>query len=84
MSIMTATQRHLLKAAGAARASATASRQVNDSKGDVLLRPDGISFRLQSKRTDYPAELSELATVGIDVIALSTLPYIYFGACCRT
>ena len=56
-------------------------RLANDSKGDVLLRPDGISFRLQSKRTDYPAQLSELATVGIDVIALSTLPYINFGAC---
>ena len=56
-------------------------RLANDSKGDVLLRPDGVSFRLQSKRTDYPAQLSELATVGIDVIALSTLPYINFGAC---
>ena len=56
-------------------------RLVNDSKGDVLLRPDGVSFRLQSKSTDYPAQLSELATVGIDVIALSTLPYVNFGAC---
>ena len=56
-------------------------RLVNDSKGDILLRPDGVSFRLQAKRTDFPALLSELATVGIDTIALSTLPYINFGAC---
>jgi aminocarboxymuconate-semialdehyde decarboxylase len=56
-------------------------RLVPDAKGDVLLRPDGVFFRLQSKRTDYPAQLSELATVGIDVIALSTLPYVNFGAC---
>ena len=51
------------------------------TKGDVLLRPDGVSFRLQAKRTDYPTQLSELATVGIDVVALSTLPYVNFGAC---
>jgi len=56
-------------------------RLVNDAKGDVLLRPDGVTFRLQAKRTDYPAQLSELATVGIDTIVLSTLPYINFGAC---
>ena len=56
-------------------------RLVPDAKGDVLLRPDGVFFRLQSKRTDYPAQLSELATVGIDVIALSTLPYVNFGGC---
>jgi aminocarboxymuconate-semialdehyde decarboxylase len=56
-------------------------RLVKDSKGDVLLRPDGVSFRLQPKRTDYPAQLSELATVGIDAIALSTLPYVNFGTC---
>jgi aminocarboxymuconate-semialdehyde decarboxylase len=56
-------------------------RLVPDSKGDVLLRPDGISFRLQPKRTDYAAQLSELATVGIDAIALSTLPYVNFGGC---
>ncbi len=56
-------------------------RLIRDSKGDVLLRPDGVSFRLQPKRTDYPAQISELATVGIDVIALSTLPYVNFGAC---
>jgi aminocarboxymuconate-semialdehyde decarboxylase len=56
-------------------------RLVPDSKGDVLLRPDGAAFRLQAKRTDYPAQLSELAAVGIDAIALSTLPYINFGAC---
>jgi aminocarboxymuconate-semialdehyde decarboxylase len=56
-------------------------RLVPDPKGDVLLRPDGVSFRLQSKRTDYPAQLTELATVGIEVIALSTLPYVNFGAC---
>lgn len=56
-------------------------RLVNDSKGEVLLRPDGVTFRLQAKRTDYPAQLSELATVGIDTVVLSTLPYINFGAC---
>jgi aminocarboxymuconate-semialdehyde decarboxylase len=56
-------------------------RFVNGAKGDMLLRPDGVNFRLQAKRTDYPAQLSELATVGIDAIALSTLPYINFGAC---
>jgi aminocarboxymuconate-semialdehyde decarboxylase len=56
-------------------------RLVNDTKDDVLLRPDGVTFRLQAKRTDYPAQLSELATVGIDTILLSTLPYINFGAC---
>ena len=27
-------------------------RFVNDSKGEVLLRPDGVSFPLQKKRTD--------------------------------
>lgn len=56
-------------------------RFINDAKGDILLRPDGVTFRLQAKRTDYPAQLSELATVGIDTIALSTLPYINFAAC---
>jgi aminocarboxymuconate-semialdehyde decarboxylase len=54
---------------------------VSDAKGDVLLRPDGVTFRLQAKRTDYPAQISELSTVGIDVIALSTLPYVNLGAC---
>ncbi len=56
-------------------------RFISDAKGEALLRPDGVIFRLQKKRTDYPAQLSELATVGIDSIALSTLPYINFGAC---
>ncbi len=56
-------------------------RLVNDSKGEVLLRPDGVSFLLQQKRTDYPAQLSQLATVGIDAIILSTLPYVNFAAC---
>jgi aminocarboxymuconate-semialdehyde decarboxylase len=56
-------------------------RFLSDPKGDALLRPDGVTFRLQAKRTDYPRQISELATVGIDVIALSTLPYINFGAC---
>ena len=45
------------------------------------MRPDGVTFRLQAKRTDYPAQLSELATVGIDTVVLSTLLYINFGAC---
>jgi aminocarboxymuconate-semialdehyde decarboxylase len=56
-------------------------RLITDAKGEALLRPDGVLFRLQAKRTDYPAQLSELATVGIDTIVLSTLPYINFGAC---
>ena len=56
-------------------------RLIADAKGEALLRPDGVIFRLQAKRTDYPAQLSELATVGIDTIVLSTLPYINFGAC---
>ncbi len=56
-------------------------RLASDSKGEALLRPDGVSFRLQPKRTDYPAQLSQLATVGIDAIVLSTLPYVDFGAC---
>ena len=56
-------------------------RFVSDAKGEALLRPDGVIFRLQKKRTDYPAQLSELATVGIDTVVLSTLPYINFGAC---
>ena len=56
-------------------------RLVNDANGDVLLRPDGVSFRLQPKRTDYAGQLSQLATVGIDAIVLSTLPYVNFGAC---
>jgi aminocarboxymuconate-semialdehyde decarboxylase len=56
-------------------------RFVSDPRGDALLRPDGVTFRLQAKRTDYPRQIGELATVGIDVIALSTLPYINFAAC---
>jgi len=56
-------------------------RLITDAKGEALLRPDGVLFRLQAKRTDYHAQLSELATVGIDTIVLSTLPYINFGAC---
>jgi aminocarboxymuconate-semialdehyde decarboxylase len=56
-------------------------RLVPDPKGDVLLRPDGVNFRLQAKRTDYPAQISELSGVGIDSIALSTLPYVNLGAC---
>jgi aminocarboxymuconate-semialdehyde decarboxylase len=56
-------------------------RLASDSKGEALLRPDGVSFMLQPKRTDYPAQLSQLATVGIDAIVLSTLPYVNFGAC---
>jgi len=56
-------------------------RLIADAKGEALLRPDGVLFRLQAKRTDYRAQLSELATVGIETIVLSTLPYINFGAC---
>ena len=56
-------------------------RLIADAKGEALLRPDGVLFRLQAKRTDYRAQLSELATVGIDTIVLSTLPYVNFGAC---
>jgi len=56
-------------------------RLASDSKGEALLRPDGVSFLLQPKRTDYLAQLSQLATVGIDAIVLSTLPYVNFGAC---
>jgi len=56
-------------------------RFVNDSKGEVLLRPDGVSFLLQKKRTDYRAQLEQLATVDIDTIILSTLPYVNFSAC---
>lgn len=56
-------------------------RLVKDGKGEVLLRPDGVSFLLQQKRTDYPTQLSQLATVGIDAIILSTLPYVNLGAC---
>jgi aminocarboxymuconate-semialdehyde decarboxylase len=54
---------------------------VKNSDGEVLLRPDGVSFKLQAKRTDYSAQLSQLANVGIEVIVLSTLPYINFDAC---
>ena len=56
-------------------------RLASDAKGEALLRPDGVSFMLQPKRTDYAAQLNQLATVGIDAIALSTLPYVNFGAC---
>jgi aminocarboxymuconate-semialdehyde decarboxylase len=55
-------------------------RLITDAKGEALLRPDGVLFRLQAKRTDYSAQLNELATVGIDTIVLSTLPYINFAA----
>jgi aminocarboxymuconate-semialdehyde decarboxylase len=56
-------------------------RFVADAKGEMLVRPDGEKFRLQAKRTDYSTQLRELANVGIDAIALSTLPYINFNAC---
>jgi len=56
-------------------------RLIADSTGETLLRPDGVSFKLQPKRTDYSAQLSQLATVGIDTIVLSTLPYVNFIGC---
>ena len=56
-------------------------RLSKESDSEMLLRPDGVAFKLQPKRTDYPAQLNELASVGIGVIVLSTLPYVNFNAC---
>jgi len=56
-------------------------RLVKDAKGEALLRPDGVSFRLQPQRTDYAAHLSELGTAGIDGFALSVIPFINFSTC---
>jgi aminocarboxymuconate-semialdehyde decarboxylase len=56
-------------------------RLAADPRGESLLRPDGVSYVLQPKRADYPSQLSELATVGIDAIALSMPPYINFIGC---
>ncbi|MBI2988938.1 MAG: amidohydrolase [Deltaproteobacteria bacterium] len=56
-------------------------RIASDGKGEALLRPDGVFYQLQPKRVDYPAQLSQLATVGIDAIALSVLPYVNFIGC---
>ena len=56
-------------------------RITSDNKREVLYRPDGVSYVVQPKRADYPGQLSELATVGIDAMALSMPPYINFIGC---
>lgn len=56
-------------------------RLAKDDKGEALLRPDGACFPLQPKRTDYAAQLSQLATAGIDGFALSVIPYMNFTTC---
>jgi len=56
-------------------------RLATDARGEALLRPDGVYFALQPKRIEYAAQLKQLATAGIEAMALSTLPYVNFGAC---
>jgi aminocarboxymuconate-semialdehyde decarboxylase len=56
-------------------------RLAKDAKGEALLRPDGAIFPLQPQRTDYPGQLKELATAGIDGFALSVIPYMNFCTC---
>jgi aminocarboxymuconate-semialdehyde decarboxylase len=50
-------------------------------KGEVLRKPDGSSYLLQPKRADYPSQLAQLGTAGIEAIALSMPPYVNFVGC---
>ncbi len=56
-------------------------RLAKDAKGEALLRPDGAAFPLQPQRTDYAAQLTQLATAGIEGFALSVIPYMNFITC---
>jgi aminocarboxymuconate-semialdehyde decarboxylase len=56
-------------------------RIASSEKGEVLRRPDGGSYVLQPKRADYPSQLAQLGTAGIDGIALSMPPYVNFVGC---
>jgi len=56
-------------------------RIVSTEKGEVMARPDGGSYVLQPKRADYPGQLAQLGTAGIDAIALSMPPYVNFVDC---
>ncbi len=51
------------------------------AKGEILLRPDGGSYVLQPKRADYPSQLAQLGSAGIDAFALSMPPYVNFVGC---
>jgi aminocarboxymuconate-semialdehyde decarboxylase len=70
--------KHFLDAVRRGEGERHGIRLVADGKGEVLVRPDGLSYDVQPKRSDHDAQLKELNAAGIDAIALSVLPYFRF------